>query len=179
MGQRGVQVVAVRSELLCTRQLNEEKAKGGNRFVSDLHAMERLILTFREIAGAPLSAHCGKVGGMSDYDRYFGPLSGRLRTTLLQKPAQSAYHFPGLGEVRFEKDADAKNPLVMLASLVGKYLRELSMSRIWRYYAHHDKRIEPASGYHDPVTARLVRLSVPLRRKQRIDGACFERVGEA
>lgn len=178
MQERGVEIVAVKSELLCTRRLNEEKAAGGNRFVSDLHAMERLILRFRELAGAPLLVHCGKVGGMADYDRYFGPLSGRLRTTLVQERAVSAYHFPGLGEIRFQKDADAHDPLVMLASLVGKYLRELSMSRISRFYAHHDERIEPASGYHDPVTSELVRLSAPFRRKERIDRACFERAGE-
>lgn len=176
---RGVRVLAVKSELLCTKRLNDEKAKGGNRFVSDLHAMERLILAFRKRAEAPLLVHCGKVGGMSNYERYFGPLSGRLHTTLLQQPAKSAYHFPGLGEIHFEKDVDARNPLVMLASLVGKYLREVSMARIWRYYAHDDDRIEPASGYHDPVTARLVRLSAPVRRKQHIESTCFERVGQA
>lgn len=177
MQARGVRLLAVQSELLCTRRLNDEKSAGGNRFVSDLHAMERLVLSFRERAGAPLLVHCGKVGGMADYDRYFGPLSGRLRTTLLQEPRESAYHFPGLAEIHFEKDADAKNPLVMLASMVGKYLRELSMARIWRYYAHHDDRIERASGYHDPVTSDLVRLSLPVRRRQRIDASCFERRG--
>jgi ribonuclease HII len=177
MASRGVEIVGVRSEILCVRQLNDEKGSGGNRFISDLHAMERLILAFRDLATVPLVAVCGKVGGMSDYERFFGPLSGRLRTTLNQSPAESSYHFPGIGTLRFKRDADASEPLVMLASLVGKYLRELLMARISTFYSSLDERLPKVSGYHDPVTTRLVRLSKPLRRKQRLDEACFERVG--
>lgn len=177
MRQRGVEILGIKSEVLCAKRLNDEKLAGGNRFVSDLNAMERLILAFREQAGAPLLAHCGKVGGMADYDRFFGPLSGRLRTTLRQGRDESAYHFPGLGRIHFIKDADGRHPLVMLASLVGKYLRELLMARISQFYTGLDDRLPQSSGYHDPVTARLVRLSIPHRRQRGFDDACFERLG--
>ena len=139
--------------------------------------MERLILAFRKLAGAPLQAHCGKVGGIADYDRFFGPLAGHLHTTLQQSRQESSYHFPNLGELRFTQDADAHNPVVMLASLVGKYLRELLMGRISQFYTARVTELRPASGYHDPVTQQLVRATAPLRKKLRILNTCFERVG--
>lgn len=171
--QRGLRLLGVRSEILCTRRLNLERRAGKNRFVADLHAMERLILSLSAPArGAGLLAVCGKVGSMQHYEGFFGPLAGWLHTTLEQSPARSAYRFAGLGELRFVRDADAADPLVMLASLVGKYLRELFMDRIGRAYGHTSSK---PSGYHDPRTDRFVVSTAALRRRRRIDASCFER----
>lgn len=177
MAENGVNIVSVKSEVLCVARLNDDKQAGGNRFVSDLHAMERLLLSFHAQAKAPLEAQCGKVGGMADYDKYFGPLSGWLRTTLKQAQEESAYHFPGLGRVRFIRDADASHPIVMLASVVGKYLRELLMGRISGFYTAADDSLRPASGYHDPVSSALVSGTLSLRKRMRIQNHCFERIG--
>src|SRR5690606_2557430 len=108
----------------------DQRRAGVHRFAADLHAMERLLLTLRERRDEDLLAICGKVGGIGQYERFFGPLAGRLRTVLAEGRDESRYHFPGLGELRFLRDADARDPLVMLASLVGKYVRELLMNRI-------------------------------------------------
>lgn len=178
LSQRGLSDLSVQSSILCTRRLNEDKASGGNRFLSDLHAMERLILAAREQRQESLLAVCGKVGGMMDYSRFFGPLSLRLHSVLEAKPARSAYHFSGLGEVRFVRDADATDPLVMLASLVGKYLREVLMQRIWRHYGPGEEDREP-SGYHDPITAQFVTQSAEERRRRRVPLACFERAKDS
>jgi hypothetical protein len=175
---RGVDVIAVRSSLVCVHRLNEARRAGRNRFVSDLHAMERLILELRRLAGAEVEAVCGKVGGMTQYGKFFGPLGGWLHVTLEERQEVSAYRFPSLGEVRFLRDADAKDPLVMLASLVGKYLRELAMQRIARHYALPDLAELP-SGYHDPTTERFVRASRPLRQERAVPDDCFERAREA
>ena len=43
LAARGVQIVEVRSSIVCTKRLNEARERGHNRFVSDLHAMERLV----------------------------------------------------------------------------------------------------------------------------------------
>lgn len=175
---RGVSVRAVRVASTCTQRLNQARASGGNRFLSDLHAMESLLLDLREHAGRDLVAVCGKVGGMTDYDRFFGPLSGRLRTTLEMSAKKSGYYFPGLGEVYFVRDADAKDPLVMLASLVGKYVRELLMARITRFHGASapDERV---SGYHDPKTSAWVDATRRRRRTLRVLDDCFERARDA
>lgn len=175
LASRGLEIVAVRSVVVCTKRLNEAVARGESRFVVDLHAMERLILALREIAGEALVAECGKVGGFGQYGKVFGPLGGRLHTVLEEGRARSAYHFPGLGEIAFVRDSDASNILVGLASLVGKYLREVLMSRIVRHYQRLDAALPIVSGYHDPVTDRFVVSTEALRRRHRVPGACFER----
>jgi ribonuclease HII len=171
--QRGVDVQKVLVASTCTQRLNRAKESGRNRFVSDLHAMEALLLDLREKSGRDIVAVCGKVGGMTDYDRFFGPLSGRLRSTLVISRKRSGYYFPGLGEVHFVQDADARDPLVMLASLVGKYVRELLMARISRFHAGDGG--ERVSGYHDPRTSAWVKATQSRRRSLRIVDDCFER----
>jgi hypothetical protein len=139
--------------------------------------MEELVLAFRKERGRDLSAVCGKVGGMCDYSRFFGPLAGWLHVELLQTRKESAYRFPGLGELRFLQDADSRDTLVMLASLVGKYLRELLMGRIARFYVETvaGEDHESPSGYSDPVTARFVAATTLVREKRRIPDTCFVR----
>jgi hypothetical protein len=181
---RGVAIRDVLVEVLCVRQLNDERAMGVNRFMSDLHAMEALILALRARAGSDIEATCGKIGGITDYDKYFGPLSGRLRICLEQARPRSSYRVLGVGEVHFVQDADASDPLVMLASMIGKYVRELMMARISRYYFARSEQdcsepVGACSGYHDPVTARFIQLTREHRSRARIPVSCFEREGLA
>jgi len=171
--ERGVDVRTVLVASLCTQRLNRARQNGHNRFVSDLHAMETLLLELRKRCGKDISAVCGKVGGMSDYDRFFGPLSGHLRSTLGVSRKKSGYYFPGLGEIHFVQDADARDPLVMLASLVGKYVRELLMARITRFHGVDEEGA--VSGYHDPRTNAWVKTTLRRRRTLGIHGDCFER----
>jgi len=176
--QRGVELHSVRSEVICTKVLSDNKRAGVHRFMSDLHAMEALLIAHRARAGAPILAVCGKIGGMATYGRFFGPLSAELCNVLCEGRAESRYRFPKLGEVRFVRDADAKDPLVMLASLVGKYVRELYMKRITRFYPSESEQAAPGghpSGYHDPVTQRFVSLTAPIRRRLQVVDDCFLR----
>lgn len=174
LAERGIVVTCVKTAVLCTRRLNEARDRGINRFVSDLHAMERLVLELRKVAGTNIRAICGKVGGIGDYSRFFGPLSGHLHTVLERGAARSAYLFPNLGELHFVRDADATDPLVMLASLVGKYVRELLMARVARFYPKVEGEPAP-SGYHDPVSRRFVESSALVRRDRGVPDQCFER----
>ncbi|HTM43442.1 MAG TPA: hypothetical protein VL137_00730 [Polyangiaceae bacterium] len=177
LAAQGLRVTAVKTSITCTKLLNSAKVDGGNRFVSDLHSMERLVIALQELAGAPVRAVCGKVGGIADYSRFFGPLSYRLHAVMKLEKRHSAYQFPGLGELHFMQDADASDPLVMLASLVGKYVRELLMARIAAHYALKNAENEPfmVSGYNDPRTARFITLTAPLRKKTGIPHTCFKR----
>jgi ribonuclease HII len=118
-------------------------------------------------------AVCGKVGGIGEYAKFFGPLAGWLHATIVEGQAESAYQFPKLGRLRFVRDADAHAPLVMLASLVGKYVRELFMSRIAGHYPAADEA--RPSGYHDPVTAKFVARTQLVRKKGKMPDRCFER----
>lgn len=175
LAERGVELLSVRSSVVCTKHLNDAKQRGTNRFVADLNAMEALVLALRAQAGGEVEAVCGKVGGIAEYSKFFGPLSGRLHAILGEGRARSGYRFPGLGELHFVRDADAADPLVSLASLVGKYVRELFMSRIGSHYSDQESEQKRPSGYHDPITADFVVRSASLRQRRQIPDHCFER----
>lgn len=171
----GVRITSVRSVISCTKHLNDEVDAGRSRYAVDLHAMERLVLSLRERCDDDVLAILGKVGGYTQYERAFGPLAGRLCTTVEEKRPRSTYRFPGVGELSFVMDADASDRLVSIASLVGKYLREVLMARIVRHYRVHSPDLPDASGYHDPVTARFVDATSLVRKKRKIPDDCFER----
>jgi ribonuclease HII len=173
--QRGLAVSSLRSTWTCTRILNGELAEGRHRFIVDLHSMERLILELRRQFGTQVLATCGKVGAMADYLRFFGPLAGHLVTVVEQTKERSSYEFAQIGRITFEQDADAHHPLVMIASLVGKYVREIFMGRIARRYASGPDREHLPSGYHDSVTNQFVDATAVLRKSRRVPFDCFER----
>jgi ribonuclease HII len=77
--------------------------------------------------------------------------------------------------VAFVRDADDKHMLVSMASLVGKWVRDLLMARIVRYHREHDPELPDASGYHDPVTSRFVAATRLARKKRALPDDCFER----
>jgi ribonuclease HII len=171
----GVDVLRVACVVTCTRRLNEGIARGLTRFHVDLHAMERLALEVRERSGRDLVVTCGKVGGFDRYSAAFGPLGGRLHAVAEEGRARSEYSVPGLGRIAFVRDADDKHLLVSMASLVGKWVREVLMARIVRHYRAADPELPEASGYHDPVTARFIAGTELLRKRAGIEGECFER----
>jgi ribonuclease HII len=173
--KKGVRVTLAQSAVVCTNVLNEQAKKGITRFHVDLHAMERLVLMMRESVGEEVLAICGKVGGLGHYLEAFGPLAGRLATVLAETRLESAYRVAGLGEIRFVVDADSGDRLVSLSSLVGKWMREILMSRITRHYQSLDESVPSSSGYHDPNTAKFIAATSLLRRKNKIPDDCFER----
>ncbi len=175
----GIDVKWAAFVVTCTRRLNDGMARGLTRFHADLHAMERLALDARARSGRDVVATCGKVGGFDRYAPAFGPLGGRLHAVAEEGRARSEYHVPGLGRIAFVRDADAKNLLVSMASLVGKWARDLLMARIVRFYrvaaSAADPELPDASGYHDPVTARFIAGTELVRKKAGMEVDCFER----
>lgn len=175
LANRGIEVERAAVVVTCTRRLNDGVTRGLSRFDMDLHAMERLAIDARTRAGRDVLATCGKVGGYNTYPPAFGPLSGRLHAVVVEGRARSEYAIPGLGRIAFVRDADDRHVLVSMASLVGKWTRDLLMNRIVRYHREHDPELPDASGYHDPVTARFVEATRLTRRKRALPDDCFER----
>jgi ribonuclease HII len=171
----GVNVTRAACVVTCTRRLNEGVARGLTRFHLDLHAMERLALEARQRSGRDVFATCGKVGGFDRYAPAFGPLGGRIHAVAAEGRARSEYVMPGLGRIAFVRDADAKHLLVCMASLVGKWVRDVLMGRIVRYHRAVNDELPDASGYHDPVTTRFIDATRLSRRQRSLPDDCFER----
>jgi len=175
LAAKGIDLGVPRVVLTCTRRLNDAADAGVSRFDVDLRAMERLVLDARERAREEISVVCGKVGGYDFYDEAFVELSGHLRTEIVAGRAKSTYAFPRLCTVSFERDADAGHALVAMASLVGKWVRDLLMRRVARFYRVEDASLPEPSGYHDPVTARFIESTRDARVRLAVVDACFER----
>jgi len=181
LSSQGVDIVGLRSSVICTRRINDARHGGRSRFDVDLHAMERMVLDARERYQGELQAVCGKVGGFARYSSAFGPLAGRLHAIVEEGAKRSTYSFPGLGTIAFVRDADQSHLLVAMASMVGKWIREVMMTRIVRHYGYKEQAAALASGYHDPVTDRFVEATALVRQKRKVPDTCFERTpaGEA
>jgi ribonuclease HII len=173
--ERGVDILSASCVVTCTRRLNDGVSQGLTRFHTDLHSMERLLLDARANVGRDVVAVCGKVGGFDRYPPAFGPMNGWLHGISIEGRARSEYAIPGLGEVAFVRDADERHLLVSMASLVGKWVRDLLMARIIRYHRAVDPDLPNASGYHDPVTSRFIAATRISRKRRALPDECFER----
>jgi len=173
--KRGLRLASVRVAIVCTRRLNDAAARGTTRFQVDLHAMERLVLDARARGERDVIAVCGKVGGYDRYADAFGPLSGRLHAAVCEGRARSEYALPGLGRMAFVRDADQRHLVVCLASLVGKYVRDLLTARAVRHHKRTLPHLPMVSGYHDPVTTRFIEDTAHVRVASRFPQECFER----
>ena len=174
LARHGVRLAHARSAVMCTSRFRDEVARRGSRFALDLALFERLLLAARDGCEEDLTAICGMVGGIRRYEAYFDLF--KTRATLSHRARGSvAYAVSALGSVRFEVGADATHLPVALASMLGKYIRELAVERQNRFYARHLPSLQPASGYHDPVTTRFIADTEPVRRRLRIARSCFER----
>lgn len=175
LSRSGVEVTRARSALACAGVLNQVFARGGTRVSADLGLFERLLLDARAQQTTDVLALCGMVGGIRDYPTYFSHLPAHRVSEAKHSKRIRAYNVQGLGDVRFVIDGDALHLPVGLASMVGKYVRELAMERHNRFYRTHDASLITGSGYHDPVTKRFVAASAPMRRKLGLVDACFLR----
>lgn len=171
----GVEVRRVRTTLACAGVFNTWIAGGKNKLALDLHLFERLLLDARRSSRGPLHAVCGMVGGLRRYAPHLSQL-GAVRVLVEEKGA-SRYEAASVGTVDFEVKADDRHLPVGLASMVGKYVREIAMARLVGWYRDEDPTLPDASGYHDPVTRRFVEGSEALRRRLPVADACFERRG--
>jgi ribonuclease HII len=173
--QSGVQLKGVQSMVICARRLHGLQAAGHTLFSTDLHAMERLLLSFSKECHSEWEAVCGKVGGIRSYVPKFLYLKDYEIVTEIESQACSTYRVAGLGRVSFVRDADGNDLLVALSSMVGKYVRELLQAKINQFYVQQDASLETVSGYRDPRTKRFVEQTQLLRKSLAIPDDCFLR----
>ncbi len=172
-----VRVRRVRTALACVGVLNATIARGRSKWALDLALFERLLLDAAAAAGEPIEAHCGMVGGIRSYPDYATSFAPDEWVPVDGAKGGRAYAIARVGTVRFELDADANHLAVALASMVGKYVRELTMERIVRFFRAIDPELPEASGYHDPVTRRFVEGASKRLPVLGVHEACFRRNG--
>ncbi len=176
-GRGTLRIRRVRTALACVGVINESIARGRSKWALDLALFERLLLDAAASAGAPIEAHCGMVGGIRSYPDYTTAFAAEDWQPTEGAAGGRAYRLPRVGTVRFELEADANHLAVALASIVGKYVRELTMERIVRFYRGIDPELPEASGYHDPITRGFVASAAKRLPVLGVREACFKRNG--
>jgi len=175
IGRSRLRIADVQSRVACAGVLNAKLVSGTNKLEVDLELFEDLIASVRHRLGSPLLVICGMIGGIRDYASRFSRFKSAGVAPLAGGRGQRRYMIDGVGEVRFEVGADARHLPVALASIVGKYLREISMRRIGEFYRLGHPALNLVSGYHDPLTTRFIEASEPSRLRLGIAPDCFRR----
>jgi len=171
----GLRLERVRTTLACAAVLNREREAGVSKTRVDLGLFERLLRDARAASGRDLVAICGMIGGIRDVPAYTREFSAEDFDPIVLERDVRAYDLRGVGRVRFETSADANHMPVALASMVGKYARELGNHRIVGFYRARKPELPMASGYHDPVTTRFIEGAAAIREGEGIPEACFLR----
>lgn len=157
----GVTLKAIRSEIVQPKRFNELVRDCDNKAL----ALSRLSLNLLRSVWNPDDEQptlviCDKHGGRNRYDDLLAEvLDDRMVFAIGESRERSVYRV-GSTELRFQMKAEANFP-VALASLVCKYVRELSMQVFNQFWAEHVPGLKPTAGY--PVDA--------LRFKQDIAAA--------
>lgn len=133
-----------------TRAVSPAALNGTNKFN---HAVSCMIDLSWGLAPFDLCL-LGKAGGRKFYGPFLWNAFGEGFTTLSEEPNESRYTALG-AEWRFARDADAIYLPVAMASVVGKYIRELVMLEL-NARAGFSSPIPYCSGYPgDPRTPEL------------------------
>lgn len=175
LARAGVHVRRARSAVACARAYNEGVERWGSKLRVDLALFEQLMGDARGALQSELEVICGMVGGVRRYAEHFTAITPERLSGVEESRQRCSYRVDGIGSVRFEVDSDASHLPVALASMLGKYVRELGMHRQNAFYRRHDPELAPVSGYHDPVTRGFVDATRLLRGRLGIEARCFER----
>ena len=165
---------AVASSVLCPGAFNRAlEARSMNKLRLDFALMVSVARRLCAGGGGDALVLCGKVGGTAAYGRWLAEEGLDVAEVIREGRDESAYEVRGLGRLCFVRDGDASHLPIAVASMVGKYLRELAMERLNRALGRKGK--ERVSGYRDKRTARFVADTAAKRAEAGIADACFLR----
>jgi len=173
--EASLRILRAVSSAACPKILNDALLEGQNKLHVDLELFERLLLSMREALAQGFTAYCGMIGGIRDVPKFSRLIGAPRFTTLEREKGLLVYQVEDRFRLRFEVGADAAHLPVALASMLGKYTRELLNHRMLAFYRLRDPRLPLASGYHDRVTTTFIEGAAPIRDAEGVDPACFLR----
>jgi len=174
----GVAVAEVRTRVVQPADLNrllerhDNKAEAAFEVFADL--LEGILGTRR-----PALVHADRLGGRHRYHEHLCRIAGVEWAWILEEgPRRSCYRLETRDapvEVRFTVDGDAGQLPVALASMVSKYVRELHMELLNRFWCERVSGLQPTAGYFTDGNRFLAeieparrRLGVPLTSLRRV-----------
>lgn len=162
LAEAGIELAAMRARAIFEEEFNRLCALRGTK--STVLSEAALLLVRRLIQpswGEPIEVLCDKHGGRGRYTALLGRFfPGCLFEVHAEGRAESRYRLgPGSAplEFRFEAKAERYVP-VALASMVAKYLRELAMHALNRFWQARVPGLRPTAGY--PLDARRFKREI-------------------
>ncbi|MDJ0763690.1 MAG: hypothetical protein QNJ97_11965 [Myxococcota bacterium] len=172
--EAGIRPVAVKAVSACPGAFNLATAPAKmNKFKLDFQLMTALAAALAKDTSEDVTVLCGKVGSTRRYRPWFSDFEFDPWWVETEMPEVSTYRVRQIGRVSFVRDGDASHLPIAMASMVGKYLRELAMRDLNRRLASSTVRF--ASGYRDPVTAGFIADTRETRDKIGLIDDCFLR----
>jgi len=165
LASHNIRFVGARCVMLCAGNFNILYKAISGKALLDLFLFELLITGMSTVLQSEALYLCGKVSGMKRYSDRFVLLGAGIETkgieAMIEEPALSEYKIQGIGTVRFVRSGDSIHPPTSLASVIGKYLRELSMSAINGFLKRQFGIEDGISGYRDKKTKEAVARVLP------------------
>ena len=165
MDEVGLRLIAVQSDLVTESRFNRLTSAAGSKGAVLTEVTLRLITRLwsgsaREVG---VRVFADKHGGRSYYSGVLTELTGGEFVQVLEEsPQRSRYRVRG-AEFQFEAKGERHLP-VAVASMVSKYLRELSMLAVNAFWRRHLPELRPTKGY--PMDARRFRAEIAATQQQ-------------
>ncbi len=170
----GVEPGSVGSFMMCAGALNLAlQEPDANKMRLDFELMMKLAMRLTHSERGEAIVLCGKIGSAMRYGRWFEGMNLSVDSVIRESREVSTYRVSGIGEVSFIRSGDSIHLPISVASMVGKYLRELAMERLNTTLGWNAEM--RASGYRDRITARFVEQTVGIRRDMGLASSCFTR----
>jgi len=158
----GIRLLDIKSRVAHPDEFNRLLQRTGSKgILLSQQSMELMRSVWNPDDEQPTLVVADKHGGRNRYDELLSEvLDGRMVFRLQEKREFSVYRV-GKTEIRFQTKAEEHFPVAM-ASMVCKYLRELSMELFNRFWCGHLPGLKPTKGY--PLDAR--RFKDEIEQKQ-------------
>jgi hypothetical protein len=161
--QHGIRLRQIKSDIVLTRRFNAAIRQHDSKGV----ALSRISLNLLgEVwqADSPEATLiiADKHGGRNRYDELLQEIAGEQFIFRREEGPQRSTYRIGAAEIHFQTRAEAHLP-VALASMVCKYLRELTMILFNDFWQSHLPELRPTKGY--PVDARRFRREIAATQR--------------
>jgi len=152
MASNGIELLKLHSRCLDVAYYNEMMASVKNKARVLFTAISQLIKTaYDNFAGDDLQIIIDKQGGRIHYRRNLQQMFADMELRIIREsPAVSSYELQADGKsmrLHFATGADRRFFPVSLASMVSKYLRQLLVDNLNRYFAGFHPDLRPTAGY--------------------------------
>ncbi len=148
--ENGIQLKEMRSDLVLAKRFNDYLDQYGNKGIT-LTTLSLSLLSKIWDTSSPSYIVADKHGGRNRYDEYLSEVIDDEMIFRIEESREKSIYRIGQTEILFQTKAESHLP-VALASMVCKYLRELSMELFNQYWVEYQPDLKPTKGY--PQDAR-------------------------